>query len=238
MKMLLANEDLSISAKESIASMMENATQNLSKINHHGQRAEAIVKAMMMHSGKSTGQKQPTDINLLADEYLKLSYHGMRAKEPGLIAYLQTEFDESLSTIDIIPQEIGRVFLNLFNNSFYSILKKKKLSNGRYEPTVFVSTKRVEGGIEIKVRDNGIGIARSEAGKIYQPFYTTKPAGEGVGLGLSLTYDIITKGHGGLIKLNSEEGEFAEFSFILPDGTRPLELQSKKMDKVVPEFCI
>jgi signal transduction histidine kinase len=216
LKTLLANESLSPQNRENIDILIEYAIQNLKKINDHGKRADAIVKGMMLHSRNNSGDKQPTDINLLAEEYLKLSYHGMRAKDQGFFAYLQTHFDETNEKIEVVPQEIGRVFLNLFNNSFYSITKKRKLVKGSYEPTVFVGTKRTAEGVEIRVRDNGVGMNPKILNKIYQPFYTTKPAGEGIGLGLSLTYEIITKGHGGQMRVDTEEGEYAEFTITLP----------------------
>ncbi|HEY0058109.1 MAG TPA: ATP-binding protein, partial [Flavisolibacter sp.] len=216
LKTLLANENLSPESRENIDILIEYAIQNLKKINDHGKRADAIVKGMMLHSRNNSGNKQLTDINLLAEEYLKLSYHGMRAKDQGFIAYLQTHFDETIKKIEVVPQEIGRVFLNLFNNSFYSITKKRKLVKGSYEPTVFVGTKQTTEGVEIKVRDNGLGMNPKILNKIYQPFYTTKPAGEGIGLGLSLTYEIVTKGHGGQMHVDTEEGEYAEFTITLP----------------------
>ncbi|HVG13512.1 MAG TPA: ATP-binding protein [Chitinophagaceae bacterium] len=238
LKLLLATEQLSPHVKEYIYSLLDNGIDNLRKISHHGQRADAIVKGMMMHSGNHSGEKKPTDINALAEEYLKLSYHGMRAKDPALMAYLQTEFDENLDTIEVVPQEIGRVFLNLFNNSFYSILKKKRLVKGNYEPTVFVSTRKVVQGIEVKVRDNGVGLKQKDLDKIFQPFYTTKPTGEGVGLGLTLTYEIVTKGHGGEMKVQTKEGEYAEFSFLLPGKEYMAKKLVPELENAVTEFCI
>jgi signal transduction histidine kinase len=214
-KMLLGKEKLSVENEGNIKNLLDNAIRNMSKINHHSTRADDIVKSMMLHSANNAGKKQLTNINLLAEEYLKLSYHGMKAKDPSFMTYLQTEFDENLAEIKVIPQHIGRVLLNLFNNSFYSITKKRKRVKD-YEPTVFISTKKVKQGIEVKVRDNGLGMNPKDVYKVFQPFYTTKPSGEGIGLGLSLSYEIITKGHGGEMKVETREGEFAEFSFILP----------------------
>jgi len=171
---------------------------------------------MLQHSRKSTGQKEPTDINALADEYLRLSYHGMRAKDKSFNAIMQTDFDASIGKIDLIPQDIGRVLLNLFNNAFYSVNEKKKRLGDTYEASVSVSTKKINGQVEVKVKDNGIGIPEKVLDKIYQPFFTTKPTGEGTGLGLSLSYDIITKEHVGTIKAETKEGEFAEFIIHLP----------------------
>jgi signal transduction histidine kinase len=231
LKSLLQNETLSEQAEKNIKALLENATQNMIKINHHGKRADSIVKSMLLHSSETEGEIKPTDINSLIEEYLKLGYHGVKAKDPSFIAYLQTEFDENLEKIEVIPQHIGRVFLNLLNNSFYSISKKRQLVKGNYEPTVFVSTKKVSGGIEVKVRDNGLGMNEKDVNKVYQPFYTTKPAGEGIGLGLSLCYDIITKGHGGQMKIDTKEGEFAEFSFILPTSETGKEMQTNQFLK-------
>jgi signal transduction histidine kinase len=166
--------------------------------------------------------KEPTDINALADEYLRLSYHGLRAKDKSFNASMQTNFDESIGKINIVPQDIGRALLNFFNNAFYAVNEKKK--NGpltpeggkEYEPTVSVSTKKIGDKVEIKVKDNGMGIPEKVRDKIFQPFFTTKPTGQGTGLGLSLSYDIITKEHGGTINVETKEGEFAEFIMHLP----------------------
>src|SRR6266542_4417929 len=184
--------------------ILNDVKQNLEKIIHHGKRADAIVKGMLQHSHISTGQKEPTDINALVDEYLRLSYHGMRAKDPrdsvnkSFNATLQTDFDTSIEKINVVPQDIGRVLLNLFNNAFYGVTEKKKHQKENYEPTVSVSTKKLNNKIEIRVKDNGIGIPEKVVDKIFQPFFTTKPTGQGTGLGLSLAYDII-KAHGGEI---------------------------------------
>jgi signal transduction histidine kinase len=170
---------------------------------------------MLEHSRTSSGQKEPTDLNKLADEYLRLSYHGLRAKDKSFNATMETHFDESINKIDIVPQEIGRVLLNLFNNAFYAVLEKVKQSEKGFEPTVAVSTKKLNGRIEIVVKDNGMGIPQKAIDKIFQPFFTTKPTGEGTGLGLSLSYDII-RAHGGELKVNSTEGEGATFTILLP----------------------
>jgi signal transduction histidine kinase len=198
--------------------------QNLEKINHHGKRADAIVKGMLQHSQSSTGQKEATDINKLADEYLRLSYHGLRAKDKSFNATLKTDFDESIGNINIIPQDIGRVLLNLFNNAFYAVNEKTKMNIETYEPTVSISTKKIGDKISIVVEDNGNGIPQKVVGKIFQPFFTTKPTGQGTGLGLSLSYDII-KAHGGEIKVETKDGnglsaEEAGTTFIilLPTG--------------------
>jgi two-component system, NtrC family, sensor kinase len=197
-----------------------NLLQNEQKINHHGKRADSIVKGMLQHSKTNAGRKEPTDINALADEYLRLSYHGLRAKDNGFSANFKTDFEDHLGTIKVVPQDIGRVLLNIYNNAFYSINEKKKQLNGHFEPTVFVSTRSVASNIEITVRDNGCGIPQKVLDKIYQPFFTTKPAGQGTGLGLSLSYDIITKGHGGEMKVETKEGEGAEFIITIPSINR------------------
>ncbi|MEO8721256.1 MAG: ATP-binding protein [Ginsengibacter sp.] len=195
---------------------------NEEKINHHGKRADAIVKGMLQHSRKSTGQKEPTDINALCDEYLRLSYHGLRAKDKTFNATMKTDFDESLSAgetgagkINVIAQDIGRVILNLFNNAFYAVKEQKSKNLISYEPIVSVSTKKFENRVCITVSDNGSGIPQKVLDKIFQPFFTTKPTGEGTGLGLSLSYDII-KAHGGEIKVESIENEGTKFIIQLP----------------------
>jgi len=194
----------------------DDIKQNLEKINHHGKRADAIVKGMLQHSRTSSGQKEPTDINALADEYLRLSYHGLRAKDKSFNATMKTDFDDSIGNINIIPQDIGRVILNLINNAFYAVDEKKKRAGNGYEPTATVTTKKQNGMIEIKVKDNGNGIPQKVLDKIFQPFFTTKPTGQGTGLGLSLAYDIVTKGHGGELKVETKEGEGSEFIIQLP----------------------
>jgi signal transduction histidine kinase len=188
---------------------------NLEKINHHGKRADAIVKGMLQHSQASSATKEPTDINKLADEYLRLSYHGLRAKDKSFNATLETDFDETIGDINIIPQDIGRVILNLITNAFYAVDEKKKLVGEGYEPTVLVSTKKLNDKVEIKVSDNGNGIPPKVLDKIFQPFFTTKPTGQGTGLGLSLAYDI-AKAHGGEIKVSTKENEETKFTIILP----------------------
>ncbi len=196
--------------------LLNDIRENEDKINHHGRRAAAIVKGMLLHSRSSTGQKEPTDINAVTDEYLRLSYHGLRAKDKSFNADLVTDFDPLLGEINVIPQDIGRVLLNLFNNAFYSVNEKRIQVKGNYKPSVSVSTKKNGNTVEIKIRDNGTGIPQKVIDKIYQPFFTTKPPGEGTGLGLSLSYDIITKIHSGELKVETKEGEFAEFIILLP----------------------
>jgi signal transduction histidine kinase len=211
-----------------IASSIE---ANEEKIILHGKRADAIVKSMLQHSLTSSGSKQPTDINALSDEYLRLAYHGLRAKDKSFNASMETSFDESIGKIDIVPQEIGRVLLNLYNNAFYAVsarasaIAKEKADTfsatiastdketkkvGDYQPTVSVSTKKLGNRIEISVKDNGNGIPQKLLDKIFQPFFTTKPTGQGTGLGLSLSYDIV-KAHAGELRVETKEGEGSTF---------------------------
>jgi signal transduction histidine kinase len=199
--------------------ILNDIFQNNEKINHHGKRADAIVKGMLQHSRSSSGIKEPTDINALADEYLRLAYHGLRAKDKSFNATTKTEFDNSLGKVNIVSQEIGRVILNLINNAFYAVDEKKKQTSDGYEPTVTVSTKKINDKVEIKIADNGNGIPQKVLDKIFQPFFTTKPTGQGTGLGLSLSYDII-KAHGGEIKVETKEGEGTAFIVNLPQLSR------------------
>ncbi len=198
--------------------MLSDLSQNQEKINHHGKRASSIVKGMLEHSRASTGVKELTDINALADEYLRLAYHGLRAKDSSFNSDFKTNFDENLPKIAVIPQDIGRVLLNLFNNAFYAVSKQNLFSDltGLYTPKVVVSTEQVDNQVVIKVSDNGTGMSEATKAKIFQPFFTTKPTGEGTGLGLSLTYDIITKGHGGTLEVETKEGEGTTFIINLP----------------------
>ncbi len=195
--------------------LLNDIAENEKKINHHGKRADAIVKGMLQHSQSSTGQKELVDINKLADEYLRLSYHGFRSKDKSFNATLKTDLDETIGNINIIPQDIGRVLLNLYNNAFYAVAEKKKVVGDSYEPIVSVSTKKAGDKFLISVIDNGNGIPQKIVDKIFQPFFTTKPTGQGTGLGLSLSYDIV-KAHGGEIKVQTKEGEGSEFIIQLP----------------------
>ena len=195
--------------------LINDVIANEEKINHHGKRADAIVKGMLQHSQSSTGIKELTDINALADEYLRLAYHGLRAKDKDFNAEMKTDFDESIGNINIIPQDIGRVLLNVINNAFYAVNEKQKLIKENYQPTVLISTKKIGDKILLTVRDNGNGIPQNIVDKVFQPFFTTKPTGEGTGLGLSLSYDIV-KAHGGEIKVETKEEEGAEFVIQLP----------------------
>ena len=207
--------NMSSSEKLSVEKIADDIRGNQEKINFHGKRADAIVKGMLQHSRSSNGQKELTDINAVADEYLRLAYHGLRAKDKSFNATMKTDFDENLGKINIVPQDIGRVILNLITNAFYSVTEKKKTAAAGYEPTVMVSTKKDNGNILVTVKDNGNGVPQKVLDKIFQPFFTTKPAGQGTGLGLSLSYDVI-KAHGGDLKVQTKEGEGAEFTISLP----------------------
>ncbi len=197
--------------------LIDDIAQNLQKINHHGKRADAIVKGMLQHSRSSGGTKEPSDLSKLADEYLRLAYHGLRAKDKTFNAGLKTDYDDTLRPVSIIPQDIGRVILNLITNAFYAVTEKKKQSLGEFEPLVTVSTRQLEGKAEVRVSDNGTGIPQKVLDKIFQPFFTTKPTGQGTGLGLSLAYDII-KAHGGELKVETYEGEGTTFIIRIPVG--------------------
>ncbi len=210
-----ATEEIDKGNITEVKNILNEIKDNSEKINHHGKRADAIVKGMLQHSRKDTGIKEPTDINKLADEYLRLSYHGYRAKDKNFNADIKTDFDESIDIINIVPQDIGRVLLNLYNNAFYAVAEKMNPKVEGYEPTVFVSTKGINGRVELSVKDNGNGIPQKVIDKIFQPFFTTKPTGQGTGLGLSLSYDII-KAHGGEIKVETKEGEGTAFKIYLP----------------------
>ena len=205
------NEEINKGNLEDAKEIANDLKQNLEKINHHGKRAGDIVKGMLQHSRSSSGIKEPTDINKLADEYLRLAYHGLRAKDKSFNATMKTDFDESIGNINITPQDIGRVILNLITNAFYVVNEKKKSGVTNYEPTVSISTKKLNGKVEINVFDNGGGIPQKILDKIFQPFFTTKPTGQGTGLGLSLSYDIV-KAHGGELKVETKEGEGSTFT--------------------------
>jgi signal transduction histidine kinase len=200
---------------EEVKTIVNNIKGNEEKINHHGKRADAIVKGMLQHSRQSSGVREPTDVNVLCEEYARLAYHGFRAKEKEFSAKIEKDFNSGVGKINIIPQDMGSVLLNLINNAFYSVDEKRKTSNDGYEPTISICTKCENGKVEIRIRDNGNGIPQRVREKIFQPFFTTKPTGLGTGLGLSLSYDII-KSHGGEVTVNTKEGEFAEFVILLP----------------------
>ena len=231
-----------------VQDLVADLTQNQQKINHHGKRAASIVSGMLQHARTSTGTKEPTDINALADEYMRLSYHGLRAKDSTFNAKMVTDFDPAVGKVEVIPQDMGRVLLNLLNNAFYAVIQRErqlskslKLSGSSpdmapdlpgspdlpgfknlesisapYQPTVSISTQKTDSQIVIKIKDNGMGIPEDVKAKIFQPFFTTKPTGQGTGLGLSLAYDIVTKGHGGTMDMESTEGQGTQFVIHLP----------------------
>ncbi len=208
-------EEINKGNLKEVKTIADNISENEKKISHHGKRADAIVKGMLQHSQTSTGKKEPADINVLADEYLRLAYHGLRAKDKSFNATMKTDYDESIGKINVIPQDIGRVLLNLYGNAFYSVTEKKKQQEDHYDPTVTVSTKKIADKIFISIKDNGSGIPQKVIEKIFHPFFTTKPTGQGTGLGLSLSYDII-QAHGGELKVYTEDGEGAEFVIVIP----------------------
>jgi signal transduction histidine kinase len=209
------NEEIEKGNYVEVKEIAKDVLENEEKINHHGKKADAIVKGMLQHSRSSGGQKEPIDINSLADEYLRLAYHGLRAKDKTFNATLKTDYDESVGNINIIPQDIGRVILNLITNAFYAVDEKKKSGIEGYEPTVSVSTKKINNYVEISLSDNGNGIPSQILDKIFQPFFTTKPTGQGTGLGLSLAYDIV-KAHGGELKVETKDSVGSEFIIHLP----------------------
>jgi signal transduction histidine kinase len=200
--------------------LLHDLKQNLQKINHHGMRADGIVKGMLQHSRSSSGQKEMTDINVLTDEYVRLAYHGFRAKEKSFNAKFETNYSNEIGKINIVPQDIGRALLNLINNAFFAVNEKQKTADAAYEPTITINTIKSENQILIFVGDNGNGIPKNIVDKIFQPFFTTKPTGSGTGLGLSLSYDII-KAHGGEIKVHTIEGKNTTFTILLPN-TSPI----------------
>ncbi|BAU54804.1 tetratricopeptide repeat-containing sensor histidine kinase [Mucilaginibacter gotjawali] len=209
-------QEISKGDMEEVKAIAQNIKENQQKISQHGKRADFIVKGMLQHSRNHSGERQFTNINILADEFLKLSYHGLRAKDKSFNAEMTTHFDENIPVISIVQQDIGRVLLNLFNNAFYAVNQKSKTAGTGYKPEVTVSTTVENSRVVIKVKDNGIGIPEAIKEKIMQPFFTTKPTGEGTGLGLSLTYDMVVKGHGGLITVESNENIFTEITVSIP----------------------
>jgi signal transduction histidine kinase len=209
-------EELNKGDKEEAIAIAADIKQNLEKIMHHGKRADGIVKGMLQHSRASSNVKEPTDINKLADEYLRLAYHGLRAKDKSFNADLITHFAEGLPEANLVPQDIGRVLLNLFNNAFYAVKEKQRINGTEFKPKVEVTTLLKGKSLEVLVKDNGTGIPDEIKEKILQPFFTTKPTGEGTGLGLSLSYDIVVKAHSGKIDIKSKPGEGSEFKISLP----------------------
>ena len=213
------DEELNKGELSEVKAISKDLKQNLIKITHHGKRADSIVKGMLQHSRSSDGKKEPTDLNTLANEYMRLAYHGLRARDKSFNATTETDFDPAIGEVSIIPQDIGRVLLNLFTNAFHAVTEKKREAPEGYEPTVTVRTRKTKRGVEIQVEDNGKGIPTGVQDKIFQPFFTTRKTGEGTGLGLSISYDIVTKGHNGQLKVQSTEGKGAVFFVILPTDT-------------------
>ncbi len=197
--------------------IIHDLSENLNKIANHGKRADTIVKGMLQHSRAGSGKKQSTDLNALADEYLRLTYNGLAAKDKALFINITTNFDAAAGNIDIIPQDIGRVLMNLYSNAFYSVIKKQETQKEGYSPEVTVSSQKSGHWFRLSVKDNGNGVPAKVLDKIFQPFFTTKPPGQGTGLGLSLSYDVL-QSHGGELKVETKEGEFAEFIILLPAG--------------------
>jgi signal transduction histidine kinase len=189
---------------------------NLAKVVQHGKRADSIVKNMLLHSREGSGEHRPTDVNALVEESLNLAYHGARAEKPQFNVTLERHFDPEAGMVDVFPQEITRVFLNLLSNGFYAVTKRKADNGAGFEPVVSAMTKGRTDGVEIRIRDNGTGIPPEVREKMFNPFFTTKPAGEGTGLGLSMSYDIVVKQHGGTIDVETLPGEFTEFTIVLP----------------------
>ncbi len=202
--------------KELISDLVSDLSQNQQKINHHGQRASSIVKGMLEHSRTGTGERRLTNLNNLALEYLKIAYQGLRARDASFNIEMKTVFDPNLPETEIVPQEMGRVLLNLFNNAFYATHEKLRQLGRPYQPEIQVSTQFENDKVELRIKDNGTGISPEIINKIFQPFFTTKSTGEGTGLGLSISYDIITKGHHGEITVESENGNYTEFIVKLP----------------------
>lgn len=209
-------EELAAGNAGEVKALADDLRQNLQKITHHGQRADGIVKGMLQHSRASSGQKEPTDLNALADEYLRLAYHGLRAKDKSFNANFKTDLDPALGKVSVVPQDLGRVLLNLLTNAFHAVQQRAKLGEAGYQPTVTIHTQRQGAQVLIRVRDNGTGIPDEVKDKIFQPFFTTKPTGQGTGLGLSLSYDIVTKGHGGTLEVRTNEGSGSEFIVCIP----------------------
>ncbi|MCC3155352.1 ATP-binding protein [Hymenobacter sp. BT770] len=216
MQQSLANEHLTDPGAATVLTLLRDLGNMQQKIGQHSQRADAIVKGMLEHSRSTGGNRQPTNLNRLAEEALRLSYHNRQIQEPAFTANLATDFDPHVGMVSVASTDIQRVLLNLFGNAFYSVSHKKQRLGAAFTPQVKVATKRRGKGVEIRVRDNGTGMSKEVLQKLFQPFFTTKPPGEGTGLGLSISHDIITSGHGGTITATSQSGEYAEFCITLP----------------------
>jgi signal transduction histidine kinase len=222
----LKSAALSDKARQEIDELTGTLKDNLEKVVQHGKRADSIVKNMLLHSREGSGEHRPSDINALLDESLNLAYHGARAEKPQFNVTLHRDFDASAGPIELFPQEITRVFLNLIANGFYAVTRRKtEIGNSGFEPVLSATTRNLGNSVEIRIRDNGTGIPAEVKAKMFNPFFTTKPAGEGTGLGLSMSHDIIVKQHGGTIDVMTEPGQFTEFTIVLP---RTSSLQDKK----------
>ncbi|RPD99160.1 sensor histidine kinase, partial [Aureibaculum marinum] len=209
-------EELKVGNFEEVIEISNDIKENQKKINHHGKRADSIVKGMLKHSRNTSGEKEPTNINAIADEYLRLAYHGLRAKDKSFNATLNTDFDKSIGLINVAGQDMGRVILNLITNALHAISPNSKTPEKTVkDPTIWVSTKSVGDTVVIKIKDNGSGIPKKIIDKIFQPFFTTKASGQGTGLGLSMSYDIV-KSHGGDLNVESKEGEGTTFTISIP----------------------
>jgi signal transduction histidine kinase len=203
-----------------IDELASTLASNLDKINEHGRRADGIVRSMLEHSRGSSGDRRSVDLNTLVEEALNLAYHGARARDQSFTVKLERDLDRGITSIELVPQDITRVLLNLFNNGFYAAhARRQTAANSGFEPTLKVITRQLDSAVEIRVRDNGIGIPAEIRDKLFQPFFTTKPTGEGTGLGLSISYDIVTQQHGGSITVDSKFGEYSEFAMRLPHAT-------------------
>ena len=216
LKELLQGDRIPTDLRGDLEAVLGDMVQNHEKILYHGKRADTIVKSMLQHSRSSTGEKEETDINALADEYVRLSYHGLRAKDKSFNAGFDLDLDPAVGKIMAVPQDLGRVILNLVNNAFYAVNERRKTAPPDYKPQVTVRSKRLGQTVMITVEDNGQGISEDDAERIFQPFFTTKPTGKGTGLGLSLSFDIITRGHGGKIDFSSRLGEGTRFDIRIP----------------------
>jgi PAS domain S-box-containing protein len=201
---------------EEIQDILRNLEGNMNKVKEHGRRADSIMRSMLLHSRKKAGERQPTEVNTLLAEYINLAYHGMRAKDSAFNMIIRTDYDSSVGMVYMVPQDVGRVFLNIIDNACYALNEKRKQQGETFSPTLWASTKMADRGVEIRLRDNGNGIPQKVLDKIFNPFFTTKPAGEGTGLGLSLSYNIIVQDHKGELKVETEEGNYTEFIILLP----------------------
>jgi signal transduction histidine kinase len=227
---LLKSADLTDTIRVEVDELTGMLKDNLEKVVQHGKRADSIVKNMLLHSREGAGEHRPSDINALLDESLNLAYHGARAEKPQFNVTLQRDFDQTAGTIEVFPQEITRVFLNLISNGFYAVTKRRaENGDSGFEPLLVASTRNLGEAVEIRIRDNGTGIPEEVREKMFNPFFTTKPAGEGTGLGLSMSHDIIVKQHGGRIDVATEPGQFTEFTIVLPRKSNQTNNQSSKI---------